>query len=116
MGATIGCPLVGDSTRGRETAEPLTSNPALWGCTSRCIELAFRSLTLYEERVTTRRGRSVSMPPVSPQGRTPRYESPFKQGPVRGHLVDPVETFLSSFHGLPDSIGSPPETMLAADQ
>jgi hypothetical protein len=27
MGATIGCPLVGDSARGTETAEPLTSNP-----------------------------------------------------------------------------------------
>jgi hypothetical protein len=30
MGAAIGCPLVGDSTRGTETAEPLTSTPASW--------------------------------------------------------------------------------------
>ena len=30
MGAAIGCTLVGDSTRGTETAEPLTSTPALW--------------------------------------------------------------------------------------
>jgi hypothetical protein len=30
MGAAIRFPLVGDSTRGTETAEPLTSTPALW--------------------------------------------------------------------------------------
>jgi hypothetical protein len=30
MGAAIGCPLVGDSTRGTATAEPLTSTPASW--------------------------------------------------------------------------------------
>src|SRR5271157_2233542 len=30
MGAAIGCPLVGDSTRGTETAEPPTSTPASW--------------------------------------------------------------------------------------
>ena len=30
MGAAIGCPLVGDSTRGTETAESLTSTPASW--------------------------------------------------------------------------------------
>jgi hypothetical protein len=30
MGATIGCPLVGDSPRGTETAEQLTSNQASW--------------------------------------------------------------------------------------
>ena len=65
----------------------------------RCIERAFRSLTLYEERGTTCRGRSVSRPPVAAQGRTPRYE-PFQQGPFRGHQVDPVGTFLSSFHVL----------------
>jgi hypothetical protein len=39
------------------------------------------------------------MPPVTAQGRTPRSE-PFQQGPFRGHQVDPVGTFLSSFHGL----------------
>ncbi len=33
MGAAIRCPLVGDSTRGSETAEPLTSTPALWAQT-----------------------------------------------------------------------------------
>src|SRR5262249_56728287 len=65
----------------------------------RCIERAFRSLTLYEERGTTCRGRSVSRPPVAAQGRTPRYE-PLQQGPFRGHQVDPVGTFLSSFHVL----------------
>jgi hypothetical protein len=37
MRAAIRCPLVGDSTRGTETAEPLTSTPASRGCTSRCI-------------------------------------------------------------------------------
>jgi hypothetical protein len=30
MGAAIHFPLVGGSTRGMETAEPLTSTPALW--------------------------------------------------------------------------------------
>ncbi len=30
MGATIGCPLVGDSARGTETAEPLTSTAEPW--------------------------------------------------------------------------------------
>src|SRR5260370_15772819 len=30
MGAAIVCQLVGDSIRGTETAEPLTSNPATW--------------------------------------------------------------------------------------
>ncbi len=30
MGAAIRCPLVGDSTRETETAEPLTSTPASW--------------------------------------------------------------------------------------
>ena len=65
----------------------------------RCIERAFRSLTLYEERGTTCRRRSVSRPPVTAQGRTPRYE-PFQQGPFREHQVDPVGTFLSSFHGV----------------
>ncbi len=97
MGAAIGCPLVGDSTRGTETAEPLTSNPATWA--ARLGALSERSLTLYEERGTTWRGRSVSMPPVTAQGRTPRYE-PFQQGLFRRHRVEPVGTFLSSFHGL----------------
>jgi len=31
MGGTIGCPVVGESPRGTEMAEPLTSNPASWG-------------------------------------------------------------------------------------
>jgi hypothetical protein len=65
----------------------------------RCIERAFRSLTPYEERGTTCRGCSVSRPPVTAQGRTPRCE-PFQQGPFREHQVDPVGTFLSSFHGV----------------
>ncbi len=39
------------------------------------------------------------MPPVSAQGRTPRSEL-FQQVPFRRHQVDPVGTFLSSFHGL----------------
>ena len=65
----------------------------------RCIERAFRSLTLYDERGTTWRGRSVSRPPVTAQGRMPRYE-PFQQGPFRGHQVDAVGTILSSFHVL----------------
>ena len=37
MGAAIGCPLVGDSTRGTETAEPLTSTPEQWSPASRCF-------------------------------------------------------------------------------
>jgi hypothetical protein len=40
-----------------------------------------------------------SRTPVTVQGRTPRDE-PFQRGPFRGHQVDPVGTFLSSFHGL----------------
>ena len=60
---------------------------ATFGCPSRCIERAFRSLTLYEEQGTTWRGRSVSMPPVTAQGQTPRYE-PFQQGPFRRYQVD----------------------------
>ena len=37
MGAAIRCPVVGDSPRGKETAEPLTSTPEPWSPPSSCF-------------------------------------------------------------------------------
>ena len=37
MGAAIRCPVVGDSPRGTETAEPLTSTPEPWSPPSSCF-------------------------------------------------------------------------------
>jgi hypothetical protein len=37
MGAAIRCPVVGDSPRGKETAEPLTSTPEPWSPSYSCF-------------------------------------------------------------------------------
>jgi hypothetical protein len=54
MGAAIRFPLVGDSTRGTETAEPLTSTPALWA--ARLGALSERSVPWHSMRNGERLG------------------------------------------------------------
>jgi hypothetical protein len=60
MGAAIGCPRVGDSTRGTETAEPLTSTPA--SCAARLGTLNGRSVPRHSMTNGERLGEAARFP------------------------------------------------------